>query len=362
MMRLAILLMLVVSALTAQAPTRADLLRLTDQLEAAIRAGDWPNAAQLSRSLKESVRDARNQQMAAAGIELTDSILTWLPSDTETLVVAQEPFTIMAEDRTAFRPALAMAQGYVLGLLAAAEKENVSKGLTGRTVRLAVLAARHFGEGEREPPPGAQGGALGMIPYQGCAVYALSEPIKESLLGRPPEDSIMGYRVWISKGSQNDWPDTDTYLVSLLKPDLMIVCNHREFFSEVVSRIGSSPERRALPPSLPEWRQVDRSVPLWAICHYRDSGFLGSIIANAKDPGATGLTVEVGLASGAIRARMISKSDFWKEIGGRPESAGAASSRESGPGVWELSVEGKPEAATFAVFALMAMLGFVIAV
>src|SRR5260370_2629160 len=103
MLRAAGLLMMVASALDAQTPTRADLLKLTDQLDAAIRAGDWPDAAQLSRSLKESVRDTRNRQMAAAGIELTDSILAWLPSDTETLVVAQQPFTIVAEDRTAFQ-------------------------------------------------------------------------------------------------------------------------------------------------------------------------------------------------------------------------------------------------------------------
>jgi len=276
--------------------------------------------------------------------------------------VAQEPFTIVPEDRTAFQPALAMAQGYVLGLLAAAEKENVLKGLTGRTVRLAVLAARRFGEDERETPPDAQGGALGMIPYQGCAVYAFSEPVKESLLGRPPEDSIMGYRVWISKGSQNDWPDTDTYLVSLLKPDLMLVCNHRQFFSEVVSRIGSSPERRALPANLPEWSQVDRSAPLWAICHYGDYAALTGLISNGEDLGATGLTVEFGLASGAVRARMIAKSDPWKKAVNDPQFAGAAKSREAAHGIWELSVEGKPEAGFMAVFVLMALLGFVVAV
>ncbi|HLY16417.1 MAG TPA: hypothetical protein VKR61_04300 [Bryobacteraceae bacterium] len=167
-------------------------------------------------------------------------------------------------------------------------------------------------------------------------------------------------RVWVSKGSQNESPDTETYLVSLLKPDLMLVCNHREFFSEVVSHIGSSPERRALPPNLPEWRQVDRSAPLWAICHYRDSTFLTSLMAEAKDPSATGLAVEFGLPSGAIRARMISKSDFWKDIAGRSELAGAARSRESGPGIWELSVDGKPEAGFFALFVLMGMLGFVV--
>jgi len=80
----------------------------------------------------------------------------------------------------------------------------------------------------------------------------------------------MGHRVWISKGSQNDWPDTDTYFVSFLKPDLMLACNRREFFGEMSRAwVWSRNLVQHLPASLPEWKQVDRSAPVWAICHYQ---------------------------------------------------------------------------------------------
>jgi hypothetical protein len=301
--------------------------------------------------------------MAAAGSELVDSILGWLPADTETLVVAREPFAVTSEDQTKIPSAVARAQGYVLGLLAAAEKQSLYNGLVGATVRLAALGARRFGEDPRRPsPPGDPGVALGMIPYEGCAVYAFTKIVEGSILTRPPEDSIMGHRVWISKGSQNDWPDTDTYFVSFLKPDLMLACNRREFFGEMVTRMGLVAQpRAALPASLPEWKQVDRSAPVWAICHYHGSGaVLKSLSPGGKDLGATGVTVEFGLASGATRACMISESDPWKRLVNHPDFNGAAKSREVANGVWELSVDGKPDAASFAVFVLMAVLGFVV--
>src|SRR5438128_287284 len=143
-------------ALRAQQPATADLLRRTDGLEAAIQVGDWTRAAQLSRDLKAAVQDARNHAMAAAATELRDSILAWLPADTETLIVAQQPFTIVAQDGTKVPSALESARGYVLFLLGAPEQQMAYKALTGRTVRLAALAARRFGEdpsGDREPLP-----------------------------------------------------------------------------------------------------------------------------------------------------------------------------------------------------------------
>jgi hypothetical protein len=362
MTRTLTLLLLAAAALAAQPLSKADLLKLTDELETAVQTSDWPKAAELSRSLKSAVQDARNQSMAAGGSEFAESVLTWLPSDTETLVVGQQPFAISTQDDTKIPSALEGAQSYVLGLLAAAEKQNLFKNLVGRTVRLAVLGARRFGEetpGYR--PPGDQPGPLGMIPYQGCAVYAFTEPVAESILSRPSEDSIMGHRVWTSKGSQNDSHDTETYFVSLLKPDLMLACNHRGFFQEMVSRMSLPRQARALPADLPEWKQLDRTAPLWAICHYpANSGVLAALSPEGKDFGATGVTLEFGLASGAVRARMISKLDPWQDLVENPEFKGAAKSREVAKGVWELSVDGKPDAAMFAVFALMATVGFIV--
>jgi hypothetical protein len=346
-----------------QVSPKPNLLEITDQLEAAIIAGNWNTAVALSSSLKEAVRNARNRSMAANANELADSILNWLPIDTETIVVAQEPFTLIEDHRNDNPKALAMAQGYVLGLLAAAENEKLEKSLLGRTIRLAALAARGFGN----HPPDERGAlSLGLIAYQGCATYAFAEPIPESSFSRHPDELLMGHPLWVSKGTQNDEPETDTYLVAIPKPDLLIVCNNRDFLTAMISRMASPQNARALPASLSEWKQVDRHAPLWAVRHYWtdqakvDPTNARNMLNLESDPEATGVIVEFGLASDQIVARMISKSNPWKELAGNDEFHGAAQSRELAKGVWELSVSGKPDAAIMSVFALMAVLGFAV--
>jgi hypothetical protein len=346
-----------------QTPTKPDLLKLTDQLESAIVAGDWKQSAALSSALKDEVRDARNRSMSANANERVDSILGWLPLDTETIIVAQEPFTLIDDHENENPKALAMAQGYAVGLLAAAENEKLHKALLGRTIRLAAAGARAFGI----HPPDERGAIpLGLIAYQGCAAYVFAEPIAESSLSRPPDESLMGHPMWVSKGSQNDRPETDTYLVAILKPDLLIVCNNRDFLTTMVSRMASPQKGRALPADLPEWKQLDRHTPFWAVRHYHsarentDPTNAAYMLKVEGDPEAVGLIVEFGLASHSAVARMISKSDPWKHLSGNQELHGAAQSRELAKGVWELSISGKPEAAMMSVFALMAVLGFAV--
>jgi len=125
----------------------------------------------------------------------------------------------------------------------------------------------------------------------------------------------------------------------------------------MLGRMASPAQPRALPADLAEWKQVDRTAPLWAIAHYRGGGVCSDNDGSGKDVGATGMTAEFGLASGGVRARMLSRSEPWKELMGVPELAGRVRSREFSVGVWELSIDGKPEAANMAAFALMGMLG-----
>jgi len=355
--RALVLLVIAGIALRAQqAPDKLDLLNLTNSVQAAIDAGDWRKAADLSALLETAVRDARNQAAVGKNSALVDSILTWLPADTETVVVAQEPFRISAPDPSAIPSALAMAQGYVTGVLDAAEAGQLGSALQGETIQLAVLGARRF---TNHPPDEQNILPLGMIAYQGCGVYVLAKAASK-IVARPPDESVMGLPVWVAKGSQNDRPNTDTYLVALPRPDLILVCNDRTFFAEISSRMASPQTPRALPSDLPEWKRVDRSEPLWAIRHFADSADAGNIFGAERDPQATGLVLEFGLAGGAAKARMISKSDPWKDFTSHAEFGGAAQSREVTKGVWELSIGSKPEAAGMAAFALMALAGFVV--
>src|SRR5207244_729203 len=125
-------------------------------------------------------------------------------------------------------------------------------------------------------------------------------------------------------------------------PDLLVVCNNRDFLTAVVSRMASPQSERALPADLPEWKQVDRHTPLWAVRHYHteranvDPTTATNMLALEADPEAIGLIVQFGPASNSAVARMISKSNPWKELVGRDEFHGAAQSRGLAKGVWEL--------------------------
>lgn len=360
MTRILVIVSLSLATVFAQS---ADLNRLTDALEQAIHAGDWKSAAELSRSLKDAVGDARNRSMTASSGELTDSILNWLPADTETLVIAQRPFTILEESDRGMPDALTHAQAYVLGMFGAAESGRLVKALTGQTVRLAALGARKFANHE----PDARGGLpLGMIAYQGCAVYAFARPLSEAVFARESDDSILGYRVWSSKGSQSDARDSEPYLITLILPDTMLACNDRDFFTEMVSRMGAPGNVRALPATLKEWKLLDRAAPLWAIRHFKSSRSEAdpSYVLqrmNGKDPEATGLAVQIGTGSTVATARMIAKSNPWAEIVKDAQFHDAAQTRAVSEGVWELSVSGKPrDEAAIAVLVLMGILGFVV--
>lgn len=95
MTRVLILLLIAACIAQAQSSSKADLLRLSDELNTAIQSGDWPKAVKMSRALKTATEDARNHSMESAGKVQADSILAWFPADTETVVVAQQPFQVL---------------------------------------------------------------------------------------------------------------------------------------------------------------------------------------------------------------------------------------------------------------------------
>ena len=323
----------------------------------AVLSGQTP-----SRALKEAVRNSPDQSLAAGSRELTDSILSWFPADTETVLVAQQPFMIKAPDQNRIPTPLEMAQAYAGTALSSAERGSFLRSLTGHTIRLAVVGAKHFGESN--PNSDSDRDGLGMIPHQGCAVYALTEPLPATIIARPPDDSITGRRVWTSKGSKDDGQGNEMHFVSLLRPDLMLACNHREFFHEVVSRMDSPPHPRiALPESLPEWKHLDRTAPVWALSHYSQTGgLLAAALPGVGDSGATGITAEFGGATAPARARMLAARDPWKELVTNPAFGGAFKSGEASPGIWEVSVTGTtPQSGMIAVLMLMDAVGFIVA-
>jgi hypothetical protein len=372
MTRVVFLLLLAANAFAQDAVIQTDLIGLAAEAQRAIDAGDWKRAAGLTSALKEATRETRNRAWAQATLALEDRILGWLPEDTETVAAWQEPFAVSASSDPRTEGGAEAAQSYLLGLAVTAENGRFAKALEGRTLRLSLLAARRFAGHPLRPgdaPP------LGMIDYQGCAVYSFAEPLPQTVLARSPDEVIEGQQVWSSRGSQHDAVRDGTaewVFLARPKPDMAIACNDREFLSGLLARMG---EQRRSPhfrfQALPTWKYVDRTTPLWAFRRFAPERAAidptqpanPSVLGRA-DPDALALTVNMDDA-GAIKALWISRSDAdpWRttlNAGGFSGGSARAQSRSVGAGLWELDVPGDRKIAAPAVFALMSCLGFAV--
>jgi hypothetical protein len=365
-------LLLCACALFGQEPSGdpKNLQALMESLRLAMEGGDWKTAAELSSSLKNAVIGERDRTLARDSKEQIDRLIDALPENTETIVVAQQPFTLSKPDPNTEHGALTTARAYILGLLGAADDEKPLKALYGSTLRYAVLAARKFAN---HPPDDNNVLPLGLIAYQGCGVYAFANLVAQLAFPGPPDSTIAAHQVWTATGEQHSQARdatsrSETYLITFLNPDLILACNDKEFFSSVVTSFDRR-SKGTLLQRLPEWKQVDRSVPVWGLRHFIEE-------ASATDPthpnngdfvgekltGAIGTVLEVD-PEGKVRALWLStsKENPWDDLSRNPDLRGAASARALANGVWELSVnDDVPGAGYFAIFAIMAFLGFAV--
>ncbi|MCU1314946.1 MAG: hypothetical protein JWN63_268 [Candidatus Acidoferrum typicum] len=82
------------------------------------------------------------------------------------------------------------------------------------------------------------------------------------------------------------------------------------------------------------------------------------------DAGAMGVVMQLGVRTDGIRARWLSRSDTnpWQQLANAGDFKGKAQSYKVSEGVWELNIRGDAQVEDFAVFALMAVLGFAVLV
>ena len=76
-MRRPALFLVTAAALVAQ--TQTNLVNLSGDLQAAVAAGDWKKAAELSTSLKIAAAHARDASVTQTNRDQADIILNWLP-------------------------------------------------------------------------------------------------------------------------------------------------------------------------------------------------------------------------------------------------------------------------------------------
>ncbi len=192
-------------------------------------------------------------------------MLNWLPTDTQTLIVAPHPFVIPkgGQDNNDSSP-VDLLRGFALGPVN--EFPTLYETLAGRTVAFALSGAREF--------LGFTG--LGLVPSDGCAVIVFSGPLGSSLQsavsGAPKEDwsgaTIFSF-VTARKGSPRDSPEQLNLFVTQVGSNVLVVATDRNSLHSLLRRRAGFQTGRALPDGLPEWREVDVTAPAWAIRHYK---------------------------------------------------------------------------------------------
>ena len=122
------------SVLWAQPPSQADLIRLTDELRSSIQRNELASAADLAVKLDDGVKTQQRAWLIRDANQRADEILTWLPVNTESLWVNQDPFTIKADEPLSLlngRP----TQLYSIDRLSALNNGKFYRLLSGRTIR-----------------------------------------------------------------------------------------------------------------------------------------------------------------------------------------------------------------------------------
>jgi len=326
-----------------------DLNTLLRDFRGAIGNNDLATATDLAISLDDGVQARWQTWMVRDVRQRVAELLTWLPAGTETLLVDQQPFVL---GNTAGRPDAA----YLSGRL------SMAGGLRGRTVRIAAASEMQIRDraGVALTIPAAMPDAATV------SFYFLAEALDaDSLSGR--EQNILGRPVWRLAARARS-RDDDTWM-ALARPDLLVAVNSRELLADVMDQIVKGSTARALPASLGEWAEVDRSAPVWALRHYPDAGEHAAVelrdATNPKtagsrlfqtDPNAAGIVVNFDPGRQALDIRYLSRADrlgiYIEQMLNREFQVD-----RSRPGVWRLQSNLR-ERGEFPFHLAMAMLGF----
>jgi hypothetical protein len=239
-------------------------------------------------------------------------VLSWLPPDTETVVVADarkrsfldlEMFSKHHDDQeeegrpVSVQDVAARFQYLPMGFLGIKGGFLVDL-FRNHPLALTIEGSRHF-RGPR--------GGLGMMDYEGCEIAISKNNMRrdgESLLSRnkamaTKQEEIDGHTATVF---EEDWEAIWTFQVIFPQPDVLMVCSNRDYAQEVLKRMRQSALDRALPPTLPEWNYVNTDAPFWGMRHFDraqaeldpTSPFGGRKAANIPDEQGIGLVFSFG--------------------------------------------------------------------
>jgi hypothetical protein len=246
---------------------------------------------------------AQKAKNAAPPSEELSQILSWLPADTETVIVANGPFSfpdLSPRDAEQLPPPVESVddlkedfEAMPLGLLGF-KTDLLANRLQGQKVTFAIEGARHFGNPE----------GLGGAPFEGCSIAVFVRDVSDrtaafltdSAKAALPPEQIEDQKVAVF---QQHW-ETDmwTIFVAFPKPNIALACSSRDYLREVLVRMHGARGAMALPDQLPEWKYIDTHVRFWGFRHFAKaqanddptSPFGGDELAASQQDKAIGIT------------------------------------------------------------------------
>ncbi len=186
--------------------------------------------------------------------------------------------------------------------------------LVGQTVKFAVAGVREFRSFT----------GLGMGPYDGCAVIAFAKPIAnqwQSLTADVTREEWLGNPIFAFSaeraGSVRARPELVHLFVTQLTSDILVTATDRDSLHLLLDRRARAEAGRAMPRSLPEWKEVIRDAPVWAIRHFRHED--GSVlspgpVSDIEGPEAVGLVYSAQPIGPEQRVVYLSRSQNINEV------------------------------------------------
>ena len=213
-----------------------------------------------------------------------DDVLWWLPTDTESVIVASGPFGFppaeekldkniqqSAEENDVIPIEQLQSHFRQIPLIQFWGLPNESRGdLDSLPVLFALESSRHV----RYPPLGDD-----VMKFEGCSIAvfktdtAIGPRLQDKLIAGGGRLEAVGPKSLVVI----DDPSEPAFFASP-RPGVLIACNNREYLRSILLRTDNRQPARALPRNLREWRYVNRAALFWGFRHYEKA------LDSADDP------------------------------------------------------------------------------
>jgi len=293
-----------------------------------------------------------------------EEVLIWLPTETETLFVAQVDGELVEHGKRSSRTP-DQKQPQDAGKMLEATLSSIPvlplfelndgtylRPLAGHKVKFAIEGSCQFRPVRKGP--------VSVTMYAGCHIFIFDDDLggtgdslmRSLLKDADATESLAGHKVARFEKRIND-KDTQTRLFTRPKPDVLLFATDRAYLLDLLRRMSGKPQKRAFPKDLPHWKQLDPKSRYWAIRRYerkeQDDAATGFVFSYSPNDARQIRFREIVATDSSMKtsARILRKTFRLGESFGIDPPV-EPSVREISPGVIEMTLLLKDASAVYA--------------